>query len=108
VARRGDGLAVGREGDAVDRPGVAGEGALLLALGERPQLDDVVEPGGGEQLAVGTEGDTVDEGHVALELGGKLHGGVLRRNKSACRTKSRRLVLSVIVRGMTNCKRNPR
>src|SRR5262249_2754547 len=54
-AARGEGLAVGGPGDAVDVLGVALEGEQLLPRGDAPNLDDVVLAGRGEALPVGAE-----------------------------------------------------
>ncbi len=61
-------VAVVAERHTVDRPRVAFEGANLLAAGEIPQFDRVVETGRGEQLSVGAECHAVNQGVVSVEF----------------------------------------
>ena len=60
VAGRGEGVAVGAEGDRVHRPSVAAESLKLLAGGEVPELDGVVVAPGRQGLAVRAEGQGVN------------------------------------------------
>src|SRR5262249_1465538 len=69
---RGEKVALGTEGDAVDLVGMALERVQRLAGGEVPDLDGVVETGRRQQLAVVAEGQAVDQAGVALELARRL------------------------------------
>src|SRR5204863_2796400 len=67
AAGGGEHLAVGAEGDAVDRGDVAGERRAELAVARHiPEAHHLVDAGGGERLAVGAEGDAV---HLAAVPG---------------------------------------
>ena len=68
-------LAVGREGDALDRPAEAGQPRFLRAGLDVPERDEVPLAGGGQQPAVGRErqlGDAVEA--LASRAGSRRSG----------------------------------
>ena len=59
-----------------------------LACGVVPELDGVVEAGGGQRLAVGAEGDAHDDAFMPLDLGGGLGEGEGREGERGARHQS--------------------